>query len=362
MGTCNNQHESNNTMMTTRGCTRKMGVDVAPPTANSGETAGNPPKKKRPLDPLFAVPSDGNAVGEKITELNSQGISRYQQGDFGTASALFRKAVSLRMDTPFDVLAMPEMKKQKHGDNESVSICGCGVPPPSSYIYQRMDFDEGMNVYADAVPVQADDHPQVVEATLLFNAGQARRKLNDMEEASQFYNRALKTFLSTSRETKVSSTRTVHPIIIPICHNLGQLAYRNGKLREAITFYELALRHSREIHGNDDISTGFSLNCLGVLYYHLSTDKSDSAKSCFEEALRIQDQVLGEDSLESATTHNNVGRVLVQKEEFTAALVHYEKALKIRKRLGPDHIDYAGKFIVERQPLERVKHLLWDHF
>ena len=42
-----------------------------------------------------------------------------------------------------------------------------------------MDFDEGMNVLSDAVTVELGDHLAAVEAGLLFNAGQARRRLDN---------------------------------------------------------------------------------------------------------------------------------------------------------------------------------------
>jgi hypothetical protein len=58
-----------------------------------------------------------------------------------------------------------------------------GKNPTSSYIYQRFDFDEGMNAYSAVEPVHFNDHPVLIEATVLFNAGQAEAKLEDQEGA-----------------------------------------------------------------------------------------------------------------------------------------------------------------------------------
>ena len=308
---------------------------------------GSPPAKKRRPLPLDTANTTTNAETQRspnvnnvtIAELNQQAMNLYQRGEFGTASTLFREAVTLRM-------------KESTGARECLAdVCNPinssiqqqpqqNIPPRHSYIYQRTEFDEGMNVYAETLPIQPDGHSDEVQATLLFNAGQARRKLNDLEGASQLYDRALETFLAPGKS--IAIIQTEYPIIIPLLHNIGQLTYCNGNLEEAIQIYEVALRHAKKIHSEDDISVGLTLNCLGVLCYHLSTDRSDLARTYFEQALTILNRVLGHDSFASATTYNNLGRVHVQREEFTEALENYEKSLKIRERLGTEHIDYAA--------------------
>ena len=107
-----------------------------------------------------------------------------------------------------------------------------------------MEFDEGVVLYSEAEVIKSGDHPLSVQATLLFNAGQARRKLDDVAGAVKFYKDALRLFLPD--DVKMSELSkyliyTVHRIIVPILHNLGQLAYREGSITEAISFYELSL-------------------------------------------------------------------------------------------------------------------------
>jgi hypothetical protein len=46
-----------------------------------------------------------------------------------------------------------------------------------------MEFDEGVILYSETEVIETGDHPLSVQATLLLNAGQARRKLDDVAGA-----------------------------------------------------------------------------------------------------------------------------------------------------------------------------------
>lgn len=338
------------TQQQARGCTRKLDDVGSGSPAGQGRltkkqrlVAGEQPAARGSVGGNC---SDTNAMGKTVTELNSQAMSYYTQGDFDMAAALFRKAICLRSQQQASITS--------ENNTYNTSTNSGSLPPPSSYIYQRMDFDEGMTVFSEPMPVQADDHPQAIEATLLFNAGQARRKLHDVEGATKFYDQALKIFLPPRSGTSpkdLACIRTIQPVIIPLLHAVGQLAYRNGKLEDGLSVYETALRLCQD---NDGVSKARTLNCLGVLCYHLSSEHSERAERCFEEALVIQAKAFGGGSFESATTMNNLGRVHVQREEFSVALGLYEKAMKIRIGLGEENIDYAATAFNAGQSLHQL--------
>uniref|UniRef100_A0A7S2UBM0 Kinesin light chain n=1 Tax=Attheya septentrionalis TaxID=420275 RepID=A0A7S2UBM0_9STRA len=129
----------------------------------------------------------------------------------------------------------------------------------------------------------------------------------------------------------------LHPLIVPILHNAGQLQYRSGKIEEAIVTYTEALAQARALYGHFHVAVGATLNSLGVLHYHLSSDLSSKAMELFQEALEIRRAALGLEHADVATTLNNMGRIHVQRDEFDAALGYYEDALRIRKAcLGYD--------------------------
>jgi tetratricopeptide (TPR) repeat protein len=276
---------------------------------------------------------------DKIMQLNNEAVLLYSTGDYANASNLFQEAASLRQETdsPNGCLV-----HQHH--NASTDSTESTDPPTSSYIYQRLDFDEGMVMYSDIEPLETTDHPLSVQAKLLFNAGQAQRKLQDLVGAQRYYESALQNFLPVPLSVVTSLVVvTVHKIIIPILHNMGQLSYRKGDLCHAVVAYKLALVHCLRLNGERDLSVARTLNCLGVLYYHMSVNKAENPVDCFQQALSIQRQVLGRNSRDEATTLNNLGRVHVQQEEFDKALEYYDLAMTIRKeKLGVDDIDYAA--------------------
>eukprot|EP00957_Ditylum_brightwellii_P080598 6130057-Ditylum_brightwellii.AAC.2 len=221
-----------------------------------------------------------------------------------------------------------------------------------------MDFDEGMHAFADVQllselsPHGSLPNPRTVLAVLLFNAGQARRRVGAFDDASSLYAASQHTLDDEEEDKSLSpvsvasavvSPLKLQPIIVPILHNIGQLQYRRGRIQEAIDTYSETLRCARIIHGEDHTTVAAALNSLGVLHYHSSSDESDEAMALFQDALRIRVNSLGLNHPDVATTLNNIGRIHVQRDEFDEALQYYEDALRIRgARLGTDSLDYAA--------------------
>jgi tetratricopeptide (TPR) repeat protein len=76
-------------------------------------------------------------------------------------------------------------------------------------------------------------------------------------------------------------------------------------------------------------------------YFHGRASYSEG-RSLFERALAIQEKVLGSEHTDTATSLNNLGRLLRDQGDFTAARPLLERALAIcEKVLGPEHPDTA---------------------
>ncbi|KAL7472768.1 hypothetical protein ACHAXS_013163 [Conticribra weissflogii] len=272
-------------------------------------------------------------------------------------------------------------------DEEEANALGSGVAR-TSYIYQRMDFDEGMHSFANVEAIEASkfwtvgpssqdsfkdsmkcyEVSPVVEATLVFNVGQVHRRRGEFDAAAKSYDRALQILQIASGFVpgEVTNKNVIqHPVVIPILHNVGQLQYRRGDLTVAMTTYTSALKHAQILYGPRHVHAASALNCLGVLHYHansseseeVSTDSAETTKKngkaersstrkamgLFRQALSIRTENLGPDHVDVATTLNNIGRIHVQQDEFDQALHFYEDALVIRrKRLGTNSLDYAA--------------------
>lgn len=339
----------------TAGCKRARGCNNEQEDAPDCEGecyVRPPPTKKRGSARNGSCPSDLPCDGTlsmlveqpslKIVELNNRAIGHFRKGDFRTASSLFQEAAVMRKKAVIDA--------QGSCDDDCSPL-----PARSTYIFQRVDFDEGMNVFSDTVSVHLGDQPAAVEAALLFNAGQARRRLEDFDGASKFYQAALDGLLDAVKVSGRSASLSLHRMVVPVLHNLGHLSYRKGCLREAIATYETALEHCKRISGKDTCTIGLTYNCLGVLYYHLSENENARALGLLESSREILNRAIGEESVEVATTLNNIGRVLVQKGDFAGAVKYYLRALDIRqKRLGTDHLDYAATAFNAGQSLHQM--------
>jgi len=357
--------------------------------------SASPSAKRRIVDPVFGVLDNPNVeqlISQKVRDLNNSGVLYFALGEYTSASTLFTEAVALRQQA---LLSRPQITATAATTAATTTSSAAGLtatltqtatdlldrlpinlattstsgssgggdsrtttssePPATTYIYQRMEFDEGMNIYHSCESIQEHDHPLTVEATLYYNLAQTKLRLEHSHTAWRFFLRALDVLLPPGTSQAGTSARTVHCIVVPVLHNLGLLAYRKGNLLEAVSYYETALSHGSAIGGRQSICVGLALNCLGVIHYHLLTNNSNTAAGggegtnpmaafhYFEEALRILSATLGPDTTAVATCLNNLGRVMVQRDDFVVALSYYKQALQIRRdRLGPDDLDYAA--------------------
>lgn len=147
----------------------------------------------------------------------------YSEGEYAAASLLFQEATAFKNSG--------ESGTEKQTRTPCQSDNHLNAPPVTSYTFQPMVFDEGMMGCTHTERVEkCDSAPLVVQAKLLFNAGQARRKLEDFVEASQYYKEAYETIVAGQNDGN-SSKQKRHRVMIPILQNIGQLAYREGKLQ-----------------------------------------------------------------------------------------------------------------------------------
>jgi tetratricopeptide (TPR) repeat protein len=288
-----------------------------------------------------------------VSILNNHAAARYATGDYNGTFYLLKLA--------FTLMKINEQCRCPDTQTKSTS----NDLPTRSYIFQRMGYDEGLNTYDDFELIVKGTHPDAAKATLLFNAGQARRRLEDDDGASHLYQRALRILLPSQtasalelREPSSASatvhSESLHAIVMPLLHNAGRLAYRQGSAHRAILHYEIALYHAISLNGSTDLSVGMTLNCLGVMLYHSGPDGVLRSMKLFQQALQILIPGLGVNSTLVAAVYNNMGRVLFHKEEFGAAFGHYEKALLVRRRiLGRDHLDTAASCFNAAQSLHQ---------
>ena len=208
----------------------------------------------------------------------------------------------------------------------------------SLYIYQRGEYDEGMHTYSEPVVLDSPQHTSMHAATstVLFNLGQLYLRLNDHDEASSSFMRAMQIAQwSGANEVSASNSKKRQGAsVMAILHNIGHVQYRSGCYEDAVRTYAKALQLGKTSFSKDShkmLEVAATLNCLGVLYFHLPKAETEKAMELYMESLAIRRAVLGADceSREVATTLNNIGRIHYMKGEHDKALDLYREALRM---------------------------------
>jgi tetratricopeptide (TPR) repeat protein len=279
---------------------------------------------------------------EIIVRLNNLGVTAIERSEHEAAGNFLRRALD-KAEHRFDSI----LRSPIQSNNNQVSR--------SLYVYQRGEYDEGMHTFS--VPIVMDaattSLPNAI-LTVLFNMGQLYLRTNQNEAAAQAFMRALQLINSTSPTSKLQQQQqpaaSSAVSLMAVLHNIGHVQYRTGQYEDAVRTYAKALQwgkhafHGKTCH-NTMLEVAATLNCLGVLYFHLPKAETEKAMELYLESLAIQKNIFGEayESKEVATTLNNIGRIHYMKGEHEQALELYNTALQMRRRLlGPEHLDVAA--------------------
>ncbi|MBD2115165.1 MULTISPECIES: tetratricopeptide repeat protein [Cyanophyceae] len=112
--------------------------------------------------------------------------------------------------------------------------------------------------------------------------------------------------------------------------------YQAGRYGEAIPRAEEALAINEQALGPDHPDTATSLNNLAMLYR--SQGRYGEAEPLLQRALAINEQALGPDHPSTATSLNNLAELYWSQGRYGEAEPLYQHALEIREQaFGPDH-------------------------
>lgn len=121
---------------------------------------------------------------------------------------------------------------------------------------------------------------------------------------------------------------------------IGEVHVSLALFDSAIPLLERALKIRQELFGNEDLSVAQSMNELGVAKYRKA--QYDEAEPLLREALRIRRKLLGKEHRDIAETLNGLGLVLFDLEKNTEAEAVYREGLAMQRNLlGSEHEDYA---------------------
>ena len=111
-----------------------------------------------------------------------------------------------------------------------------------------------------------------------------------------------------------------------------------GRLAEAEPYYREALDRRRDLLGDDDPETLFSIHNMGGLLH--DQGKLDEAERDRREALDRRRRVLGDENPDTLEAMHNLARVRVDQGDFAEAERLLREAIAGRKKvLGQSHAD-----------------------
>jgi tetratricopeptide (TPR) repeat protein len=298
---------------------------------------------------------------KSITKYTNQACEAFESRQYNLAMRLFQDAHNLLHDyrnrranrDGSKVVSSAVQTRQRN--IESPYVSDVDFLPTNSYIYQRLDFDEGMCTYSEPMKIFDDrsctTNEITMNALIWYNKGHMYCRCNMWDTAICCFQSALDE--KAHDESEDIQSGQIH---VAALQSLAQIQYRLGKFKESIALYKRAISYAKTIYGEVHESIGAALNSLSVLCYHLMTSggknvdnakKSDEylkyAKKYSKRSLEIRIQTLGFNHKDVGTTYNNIGRLHVMQGQFKEALECYEKALSIRaKTLTKRSLDYAA--------------------
>ncbi len=160
------------------------------------------------------------------------------------------------------------------------------------------------------------------ECVLHWNLGNALRRQDRLEEATEAYHTALQLY---------PDSHNAH-------HNLGMTLYQQGRREEAVTHYLAALRSKPDLyttHSN-----------LAVALVELG--KSDEAMAHFVKAVEIRP--------EYAEGQYNLGHELLTVGRIDEAIEHLTQALKIKPHYASAHIYLGGARMAQGNVEQAIAH------
>lgn len=171
-----------------------------------------------------------------------------------------------------------------------------------------------------------------IEATIRETIGIAYRGLNALDKAGEQLEQAL-----ALRRTRLSGDQ---PAIARVLAELSRVRYLEARypLAESLANEAWNIR-TREL-GELSVESADSLDQIASLHQH--SIEYDQAQTLYEKALRVRKELLGPRHPDVAQTLENLALLQQHRGDFAAAEPFYREALSIRlETLGENHADVA---------------------
>ena len=184
--------------------------------------------------------------------------------------------------------------------------------------------DKAQEVYEVLLDQASDD---IEKALSYHHIGWAQDDKGEYKQALTYYEKALKI-----RQQSLSSN---HPDLASSYNNIGVVYENMGEYSKALSSHEKALEIKQQSLSSNHSHLAASYSNIGNVYYNMG--EYSKALSSHEKALEIKQQSLPSNHPELATSYINIGNVRFRMGEHSKALSSHEKALEIQQQSLPSN-------------------------
>lgn len=118
--------------------------------------------------------------------------------------------------------------------------------------------------------------------------------------------------------------------------NIARIFYEMGVYKRALNYYQNALTINEKVLGLEHPDTATSYNNIAGVYKNMGD--YDTALEFYQKALAITEKVLGLEHPSTAITYYNISVVYLESKNYTIALTYLQKAYSIfKEKLGKNH-------------------------
>ncbi len=205
-------------------------------------------------------------------------------------------------------------------------------------IHSRLgDLEEAIEYYFRALNIRLQklgpDHVDV--AAIYGSLGIVQRKLGDLKQDKEYCEKALAIFLKKLGPDHVGVARTYN--------NLADIHTGLGDLEQAKEYLDSALAIFLKQLGPASADVGRTYHNLGVYYILLGDLKKAKEYLCIARDIRLEK--LGPEHVDVGRTYGKLGNVHKDLGDLEQAKKYYDHALSILlKKLGPEHVDVASTY------------------
>jgi tetratricopeptide (TPR) repeat protein len=216
----------------------------------------------------------------------------------------------------------------------SCQALGVVLSQQAEVLREKRRFQEALALYEEVLRISTAVHgAEHSECAIdLCNIAVVLQDLQRWQESKNHLDQALKI-----RKRVLGK----HPLTADTLQAIGNLLHARGRSQKAIVYFNEAINIEREVLGPDSLRVGDSLHALGQI---LMAQRSwEDAMAKFKEAHGIRKEQLGEDDPETLNTYGLMGLIYLSCADFVNAKTILHFVLEKRKRvLGVDHVDVAS--------------------